>query len=141
MTSYHVVAPVFLARFQEANHVRFRAWSPRRYGPAYTYDIIIESEDNQHPSMNIEYMDTLQRVMNNISLSSESFVDITTDYHCPVPIDERGETLFVVTLKSSLFSPVFFEHDDAQLYYQYLYNVFVEQRNDLAIQQVEHSLI
>jgi hypothetical protein len=141
MTSYRVVAPVFLARFQENNGILFRAWSPRRYGPAYTYDIIIECEDNQHPSMNMEYMDTLQRVMDNVHLSSQPFVDMTTDYHCPVPVEERGETLFVVTLKNSPFSPVFFDYDDAQLYYRYLYSVFVEQRSDLHVQQVEHALI
>jgi hypothetical protein len=142
MTSYHIVAPVFLVRFQGSSDVVFHAWSPRRYGPAYTYDIVIESEDNQHPSMNIEYVEALQRVMSVVEeMDTHPFVDLTTDYHCPVPLDERGDRLYVVTLGDSPFSPVFFLREDAELYLTYLSETFVRQQGGFRIREVTHSLV
>lgn len=118
MTSYHVVAPIVLARFQGSDGVFFRAWSPRQYGPAYTYDITIESEDNQHPAMNVEYADLLRRVLNQVQESP--LVDLTTDFHCPTPVEERGEEAFVITFRDGPFSPIFFVREDAILYLEYL---------------------
>lgn len=142
MTSYHVVAPVFLVRFQGPSDVIFRAWSPRRYGPAYTYDIVIESEDNQHPAMNIEYIEALQRLMLIVEeIEPEPFVDFTTDYHCPIRIDERGDVLYVVLLGESPFSPVFFVKEDAELYYRHLSKAFLDQRDGLQIREVPHFFV
>ena len=121
MTSYHVVAPILLGRFQGSDGVFFRAWSPRRYGPSYTYDITIESEDNQHPAMNVEYTDLLRRVLHQQQGVEESpLVDLTTDFHCPTPVEERGEEAFVITFRDGPFSPVFFVREDAILYLEYV---------------------
>lgn len=140
MTSYRVVAPLFLARFQQDNGVLFRAWSPRRYGPAYTYDIVIEGEDDQHPSMSLEYIGALQRVMDAVRLS-EGFVDLTTDVHSPVPVEQRGETVYFVTLRDSLFSPVFFLQEDADLYLRHLWDLFLEWRDGFQVRSASHSVI
>lgn len=118
MTSYRVIAPVFLGRFQGPHGVFFRGWSPRRYGPAYTYDLVIESEDDQHPAMNMEYADFIKRVF--LALGRDKMVDATTDFHCAVPIEERGEEGFIVTFQDGPFSPVFFLSEDAILYRDYL---------------------
>ena len=140
MTSYHIVAPVFIGRFQEPDGVVFHTWSPQRYGPAYTYDIIIEGEDDQHPSMNMEYIDALQRVMYRTD-TLNGFVDISTDYHCPTPLDERSDVLYLVTLRDSPFSPVFFLKEDAELYLTHLYDSFIGQRPFLQIREATHSFI
>jgi hypothetical protein len=148
MTSYHVIAPVFIGRFQEACGVIFRAWSPRRYGPVYTYDIIIEAEDDQHPSMNIEYIEALQRVMDGTDIdvvdavdATSAFVDLTTDYHCPTVIEDRGDTLFLITLRDSPFSPVFFLKQDAEIYLEHLYASFPTCRHLLALRTADHSFV
>ena len=143
MTSYNVVAPVFLCRFQKKNGVFFRAWSPSRYGPAYTYDIVIEGEDNQHPSMNMEYVSCLQRVMDHIDLEQKEdpFVDMTTDFHCPTTLEERGDELFVITLRDSPFSPVFFMKEDVDLYLEFLNHQFVTLRPMFHIHTVPHRFI
>jgi hypothetical protein len=140
MTSYQVIAPIFLVRFQGLHGVFFRAWSPRRYGPAYTYDIVIEAEDDQHPAMNIEYTDALQRVMDRVG-GDRQFVDLTTDYHCPTPIEKRGDSLYVITLRDSPFSPVFFLREDAELYLDHLAQSFLEQRAFLELREVGHSVL
>ena len=147
MTSYHVIAPVFIGRFQGAHGVIFRAWSPRRYGPVYTYDIVIEAEDDQHPSMNIEYTEALQRVMDRTDGAVgavgavSAFVDLTTDYHCPTVIEDRGDTLYVITLRDSPFSPVFFLKQDAEIYLEHLSDSFITQRPFLQIQEAIHSFV
>ena len=142
MTSYHVIAPVFIGRFQGAHGVIFRAWSPRRYGPVYTYDIVIEAEDDQHPSMNIEYTEALQRVMDRTdTVEKDKFVDLTTDYHCPTVIEDRGDTLYVITLRDSPFSPVFFLKQDAEIYLEHLSDSFITQRPFLQIREANHSFV
>lgn len=145
MTSYQIIAPIFLCRFQKDSGVFFRAWSPSRYGPVYTYDIIIESEDNQHPSMNMEYIMALQRVMDHIDLEKKEddnkFVDITTDFHCPISLDERTDELYIVTLRDSPFSPVFFLKEDVNLYLEFLKQEFVTIRSMFRIYTVEHNFI
>lgn len=142
MTSYRVIAPLFLARYQESNGVLFRAWSPRRYGPAYTYDIVIESEDDQHPAMNIEYVDALQRVMDEVHGQSDlPFVDLTTDYHSPLPVEERGDTAYFVTLRGALFSPIFFIRSDAEIYFRHVWDLFLEWREEFQIREAVHSII
>ena len=125
MTSYHIVAPVVLVRFQDAQGVFFHGWSPRRYGPAYTYDILLEGEDNQHPAMNMEYTDLVRRIFGILSLTQEpSVVDMTTDFHCPIPLEERGEQGFVITFRDGPFSPVFFSREDAVLYLEHVQQEF-----------------
>lgn len=146
MTSYQVVAPIFLCRFQKDSGVFFRAWSPSRYGPIYTYDIIIEEEDNQHPSMNMEYVSALQRVMDHIDLERKdeqesTFVDMTTDFHCPISLDKRTDELYIVTLRDSPFSPVFFLKEDVNLYLEFLEQQFVTIRSMFRIHTVEHEFI
>lgn len=126
MTSYRVVAPLFIGRFQGPEGVTFHGWSPRRYGPTYTYDLIIEGEDDQHPAMNQEYTDFVRRALDKISKEEEkeeggkALVDTTTDFHCPVPPEERGEEAFLLTFRDGPFSPVFFVREDAILYRDHL---------------------
>lgn len=147
MTSYQIIAPVFLCRFQRETGVFFRAWSPSRYGPVYTYDVVIEGEDNQHPSMNMEYVSALQRVMDHVDLANQeeeqkdTFVDMTTDFHCPLPLEERGDELYVVTLRDSPFSPVFFFREDVELYLTFLEHQFIELRSHFQIHTASHGLI
>ena len=154
MTSYSVVAPIILARFQGNTSIFFRAWSPRRYGPIYQYDIIIEGEDNQHPMMNIEYIDFLHRVCDQLSLDNSHdddendlllgrrFLDMTTDYHSTTPLDERGDECFVVIMRESvIFSPIFFLREDVELYLRFLENEFVTLRPHLRILEIPHATI
>lgn len=146
MTSYSVVAPVILVRFQGPLHVFYQAWSPRRYGPAYQFDIIIEGEDNQHPMMNMEYTDFLHRVTDGLTLDRENreegpFLDMTTDFHSTVPLDQRGETCFCILMKDTVFSPVFFLRDDVDLYLRFLESEFVALRPFFRILEVPHTTI
>lgn len=143
MTSYSVVAPVILARFQGPVHVFYQAWSPRRYGPAYQFDLIIEGEDNQHPMMNMEYVDFLHRVTDRLNLEQgeHPFVDMTTDFHSTVPLDERGETCFVIVMKDTIFSPVFFLREDIDLYFRFLESEFVTLRSHFQILEISHTTI
>jgi len=125
MTSYRVVAPVFLVRFQGPEGVLFRGWSPRRYGPVYTYDLVIEAEDDQHPAMNVEYTNMVRRVLDQVQQEQglrqrQRMVDVSTDFHCAVPVEQRGDEGFVVTFQDGVFSPVFFLREDAVLYQAYL---------------------
>lgn len=142
MTSYHVVAPIILVRFQGSDGVFFRGWSPRRYGPAYTYDIVIEGEDNQHPSMNMEYTDLVRRTLSLIQESGEEekMVDMVTDYHCAVPVEERGDFGFIVTYRDSLFSPVFFVREDALLYQAHLVDELGRER-EWVIRSFSHERV
>lgn len=143
MTSYQVIAPIFLCRFQNNHTVFFHAWTPSRYGPSYTYDIIIEGEDNQHPCMNIEYISSLQRVMDKIDIEQKEcpFVDMTTDFHCPVPAEERADQLYVITLRDHPFSPVFFIKEDVDLYLRFLEDQFITLRPYFKIHTVPHDFI
>jgi hypothetical protein len=79
---------------------------------------VIESEDDQHPAMNMEYTDFIKRVF--LSLGRDKMVDASTDFHCAVPVEERGEEGFVVTFQDGPFSPVFFLSEDAILYRDHL---------------------
>lgn len=142
MTSYHVIAPIVIVRFQGPDGVFFRGWSPRRYGPAYTYDIVIEGEDNQHPSMNIEYTDFMKRVLLLLreSGAEEAMVDMTTDFHCAVNIEERGDEGCFVTYRDSVFSPVFFVREDAVLFQEHLYEELGRER-EYVIRSFSHEWI
>jgi hypothetical protein len=139
MASDRVVAPLFLVRFQQKGGVVFHAWSPRPYGPIYSFQEV--QEDDPHPMMNREYMDALQRVMMEVQQSSDPFVDLTTDIHSPVPVEQRGEQVFFVTLRDSLFSPIFFLEEEAERYIQYVRNGLLEWREGLAIRSATHRLV
>ena len=47
MSTYEVIAPIVVVRFKKEtdDFFSYMAWSPRRYGPVYTYDLIVEIED------------------------------------------------------------------------------------------------
>jgi|LauGreDrversion4_2_1035121.scaffolds.fasta_scaffold04402_5 hypothetical protein len=152
MTSYSVVAPVLLARFQGPQRVFYRAWSPRRYGPVYQYDIIIEGEDNQHPMMNIEYVDFLHQVTDYLGVERGQredgqtewggiFLDMTTDFHSTVPLEERGDCCFIIFMGESVFSPVFFLREDVELYLRFLENEFVTLRSLFRVVEIPHASI
>ena len=123
------IAPVFIARFQGSSGVIFRSWS------AHPYD----TGDALHPSMTMEYMDALQQVMHETERYI-GFVDITTDY-CHTSTEERGDRLYLITLRDSPFSPVFFLEEDAESYMNYLWNTFIVQRPYLSIREATHSLL
>ena len=46
MSTYEVIAPIVVVRFKKEtdDFFSYMAWSPRRYGPVYTYDLIVEIE-------------------------------------------------------------------------------------------------
>jgi hypothetical protein len=154
MTSYSVVAPIIIARFQGNTNLFYQAWSPRRYGPIYQYDIIIEGEDNQHPMMNIEYIDFLHQICDQLNLDNSReddendlllgrrFLDMSTDYHSTTPLDERGDECYVVVIRGSvIFSPVFFLREDVELYLAFLENEFVTLRPHFQILTIPHASI
>ena len=66
---------------------------------------------------------------------------MTTDFHCPTPLDQRGDDLYVITLRDSPFSPVFFMKEDADLYLEFLNHQFVTLRPMFQIHTVPHQFI
>lgn len=149
MTSYSIVAPIIIARFQGSHHVFYRAWSPHRYGPAYEYDIIIEKEDLAHPMMNMEYIDFLHRVCDHLDvegLSEETpyeghFLEMKTEFHCMVPLSQRGDTCYGIWLGETLFSPLFFLQSDAELYLRFLSEEFITLRSQFRLFTIPHETI
>ena len=134
MTSHRGVSPLFLARFQRKDGVLFRAWSPR-HACSYPFATILEE------NMTREYTDVLQRVMNKIGLLDESFVDITTNIYSSVPFNERGDTIYFVTLRDGLFSPIFFMEAEAEIYLRQLRGALVEWREGLLVRSAIHTSV
>ena len=155
MSSYQVIAPIIITRFkkEEENYFSYIAWSPRRYGPIYSYDLIIEIEnkDDYHPAMNTEYAEFLQKIFDHLDLDHEHlegketsyghFIDLYVDFHCPVPLENRSDTLYCTTLNQHVFSPLFFNYDQLNQYLNQQRIYFPLLSRDLQSIDIQHKFI
>jgi hypothetical protein len=151
MTSYNVLAPIAVFRFEQDGNILYKAWSPHRYGPAYTYDLIIEVEDNQHPMMNLEYLNFIQRIfdyleidhdtLNHFSTPYGKYLDMYVDFHSPVPISQRNDHIYFTTMRNQIFSPIFFTWENAVEFLNTQRRTHPLLTRDLQIIVIEHDFI
>lgn len=155
MTTYQVIAPIVIIRFkkEEDSFFSYVAWSPRRYGPIYSFDLIIEIEnkDDYHPSMNTEYSEFLQRIFDHLDLDHEHlerketsyghFIDLYVDFHCPVPLENRSDHLYCTILNQQIFSPPFFNYEHLNQYLNQQQIYFPLLSRDLQSTIIEHKII
>jgi hypothetical protein len=69
------------------------------------------------------------------------FLDMTTDFHSTVPLEERGDCCFIIFMGESVFSPVFFLREDVELYLRFLENEFVTLRSLFRVVEIPHASI
>jgi len=155
MSTYEVIAPIVVVRFKKEtdDFFSYMAWSPRRYGPVYTYDLIVEIEnkDDYHPAMNVEFSDFLQRLFNHLDLDHDHlegiatqyghFIDLSIDYHCPIPLERRSDTLYCTTLNQQPFSPYFFNLEQLNHYLNQQRISYPLLHRDLQSIEIQHQFI
>jgi hypothetical protein len=152
MTSYIIYAPISIFSFLNENNVVYKAWSPRRYGPIYTYDIVIEIENQSHPMMNNEYFYFIRNIFDHLDMDHETihqtsmthygtFLHFYTDFYSDITVEHRGDHLYFIILHNHIFSPIFFNYDDAMTFLNKQRNYFPLLSNDFQLQVVEHELI
>jgi hypothetical protein len=155
MSTYEVTAPIVIVRFKKETDdcFSYMAWSPRRYGPAYTYEFVVEIENKNdyHPSMNVEFSEFLQRIFNHLDLDHDHlqgtvtqyglFIDLSVDYHCPIPLERRSDTLYCTTLNHQPFSPYFFNLEQHHHYLNQQRIFYPLLRRDLQSTEIQHQFI
>jgi hypothetical protein len=105
--------PVAIVRSELNGVQQFRAWSPLHYH-------FIENNDTAlHPMFNNDYHHFMERLHEHLQQGIDVYgqtLEIHTDFHSHVSLENRGDTAYISIIGSHLSSPVFFQPDPINYY-------------------------